>query len=71
MPPCSRAAGQAAQLGDIDRLVTACLANDRGFYSAVGAIDREKVETLEMALELLPATFPGRALVLADAVFRS
>jgi class 3 adenylate cyclase/tetratricopeptide (TPR) repeat protein len=59
------AAGQAAQLGDIDRLVTACLANDRGFYSAVGAIDREKVETLEMALELLPVTLPGRALVLA------
>jgi len=59
------AAHQAAGMGDVDRLVAACLANDRGFYSAVGAIDREKVATLEMALELLPTAHPDRALVLA------
>jgi class 3 adenylate cyclase/tetratricopeptide (TPR) repeat protein len=59
------AALQAARAGDVDRLVAACLANDRGFYSAVGATDKEKVETLEMALELLPAVHPERALVLA------
>jgi len=59
------AAHQAARVGDVDRLVAACLANDRGFYSAVGATDREKVETLETALELLPVAHPERALVLA------
>jgi class 3 adenylate cyclase len=59
------AAHQAARIGDVDRLVAACLANDRGFYSAVGATDREKVEALELALELLPSTHADRALVLA------
>ncbi len=59
------AAMQAASLGDVDRLVAASLANDRGFYSAVGSTDREKVATLEMALTLLPKTHPTRALVLA------
>jgi class 3 adenylate cyclase len=59
------AARQATRIGDVDRLVAACLANDRGFYSAVGATDKDKVEMLEMALELLPATHSDRALVLA------
>jgi class 3 adenylate cyclase len=59
------AAAQAANMGDVDRLVAAVLANDRGFYSAVGSTDREKVETLERALELLPVAHPDRALVLA------
>jgi class 3 adenylate cyclase len=59
------AATQAADMGDVDRLVAAVLANDRGFYSAVGSTDREKVETLERALDLLPAAHPHRALVLA------
>ena len=59
------AAAQAANLGDVDRLVAAVLANDRGFYSAVGSTDLEKVETLERALELLPVSHPDRALVLA------
>jgi hypothetical protein len=45
--------------------VAACLANDRGFYSAVGTTDREKVETLETALASLPTDHPDRALVLA------
>jgi class 3 adenylate cyclase len=59
------AAAQAANMGDVDRLVAAVLANDRGFYSAVGSTDLEKVETLERALELLPVSHPDRALVLA------
>ncbi len=59
------AADQAARMGDVDRLVAACLANDRGFYSAVGSTDREKVDALELALEMLPENHPDRALVLA------
>ncbi len=59
------AASEATRLGDVERLVAACLANDRGFYSAVGATDTEKVETLETALRLLSVDHPDRALVLA------
>ncbi len=59
------AAREAIRLGDVERLVAACLANDRGFYSAVGSTDKEKVETLETALRLLAADHPDRALVLA------
>ncbi len=60
-----KAAHKAAELGDTDRLVAAALANSRGFYSSVGATDKEKVEILEKALERLPASHPDRALVLA------
>ena len=59
------AARRAADLGDTERLVAAALANDRGFYSAVGAIDTDKVEILELALARLSADTPDRALVLA------
>jgi class 3 adenylate cyclase/tetratricopeptide (TPR) repeat protein len=59
------AANEAVRLGDRERLVAACLANDRGFYSAVGATDHEKVEVLQAALERLGAEDPDRALVLA------
>jgi tetratricopeptide (TPR) repeat protein len=59
------AARRAAAVGDTERLVAAALANDRGFYSAVGAIDAAKVEILEMALDLLTEDDPDRALVLA------
>ena len=45
---------RAADLGDTERLVAAALANNRGFFSAVGAIDAEKVEVLELALDRLP-----------------
>jgi DNA-binding SARP family transcriptional activator len=55
----------AAQLGDTDRLVAATLANDRGTFSTVSAIDAEKVEMLEAALQPLPADDVRRALVLA------
>jgi len=60
-----RASHQAADLADTDRLVTAVLANDRGTFSGVSAIDGEKVEMLEMALDRLSADHADRALVLA------
>ena len=53
------AAAQAADMGDVDRLVAAVLANDRGFYSAVGSTDAEKVASLEMALDAAPGRPPG------------
>jgi len=59
------AARRAADLGDTKRLVAAALANNRGFYSVLGAIDADKVEVLQMALDLLSSDHPDRALVLA------
>jgi class 3 adenylate cyclase/tetratricopeptide (TPR) repeat protein len=59
------AAHRAVELGETDRLVAAALANDRGWHSAVGTVDAEKVEVLEMALEHLSADQRERALVLA------
>ena len=59
------AARRAADLGDTDRLVAAALANNRGFYSAAGVIDTDRVEILETALDRLIAGTPDRALVLA------
>ncbi len=59
------AAHRAADLGDTERFVAAALANDRGWHSAAGIVDTEKVEVLEMALDHLAADQPDRALVLA------
>jgi class 3 adenylate cyclase/tetratricopeptide (TPR) repeat protein len=59
------AAHRADELGDTERLVAAALANDRGWHSAVGVVDADKVEILEMALNRLSAEQPDRALVLA------
>ncbi len=59
------AAVRAAARGVTDRLVRAALANDRGFYSAVGAIDAAKVELLEAAAARLSQKSADRALVLA------
>ena len=59
------AARRAADLGDTERLVAAALANNRGWVSAVGVIDADKVEILEMALDRLSTDNPDRALVLA------
>jgi class 3 adenylate cyclase len=58
------AARQAAELGDTERLVGAALANDRGWNSAAGALDAEKVEILELALDRISADDPNRGLVL-------
>jgi tetratricopeptide (TPR) repeat protein len=60
-----RASRQAVDLADTERLVAAALANDRGTLSTAGAIDLEKVEILETALDQLSADHPDRALVLA------
>ncbi len=59
-------AREAAALGDIERLVAAALANDRGWYSSVGVIDAEKVAILELALDRLPGSEVDRALLLAN-----
>jgi hypothetical protein len=59
------AARQAAGFGDTERLVDAALANSRGYFSAFGLVDAEKVEVLEMALDCLSSDNPERALVLA------
>ncbi len=50
------AASGAQALGDTARLVAAALANTRGFFSALGQLDVEKVDVLEAALEALPET---------------
>ncbi len=44
------ASALARELGDGDRLVRAALANTRGFFSAAGLIDDERVEVLEAAV---------------------
>jgi class 3 adenylate cyclase/tetratricopeptide (TPR) repeat protein len=60
------AARRAQELGDTDRLVAAALANSRGWFSALGQLDEEKVEVIEAALEALPETdSPERARLLA------
>jgi class 3 adenylate cyclase len=59
------AARRADEAGESARLVAAVLANNRGFYSAVGATDADKVALLEKALATLPADDCDRALVLA------
>ncbi len=60
------AARRAQELGDTDRLVAAALANSRGWFSAMGQVDAEKVEVLEAALDARPDTDnPERARLLA------
>jgi tetratricopeptide (TPR) repeat protein len=58
------ASRQAADLGDAERLVTAALANNRGWVSEPGVVDADKVEILELALDRVSADDPDRALVL-------
>jgi len=55
----------ALAMGDTDRLLTAAINNSRGWSSAIGAIDVERVEVLERALPLLPEPDANRGLVLA------
>ncbi len=59
------AARGAIALDDTGRLVVAALANGRGWYSAAGRVDEEKVEILRQALDRLPDPTEERALVLA------
>ncbi len=59
------AARRAADRDDTRRLVIAALANGRGWYTATGTVDQEKVDLLQLALDRLPAGHTDRALVLA------
>lgn len=59
------AARRAAALNETSRLVTAALANDRGWLSSIAVLDTEKVDILELVLDRLSASHPDRALVLA------
>ncbi len=60
------AARGAQELGDADRLVVAALANNRGWFSALGQFDAEKADVIEAALDALPdADSPERARLLA------
>jgi DNA-binding SARP family transcriptional activator len=56
---------RAIELDDTDHLVAAALANDRGSTSTMGAVDVEKIEILEKALDRLPSAHADRALILA------
>ena len=47
------AAAEAERLGATDRVVAAALANSRGFFSAVGGVDHERIGQLEQALDAL------------------
>jgi hypothetical protein len=56
----------ARALGDAGRLARAALANNRGVYSSGQGIDRERVATLQAALDAFdPADSPTRAALLA------
>jgi class 3 adenylate cyclase len=59
------ASHQAADIGDTKRLVIAALANNRGWYSAGGVLDADRIEVLEMTLDRLSAKDRERPLVLA------
>ena len=50
------AAHLAQELGSTDLLVAAALANDRGWMSAIGAVDTERVAVLEAAASTLTGT---------------
>ena len=60
------AARRASELGATHQLVQAALANNRGWFSASGVIDTDKVVVLETALRALAEEdSPERALLLA------
>jgi len=59
------AAALAQELGDTERLGRAVLANSRGLPSRHGAVDSERVQMLEAAVEVLPEDDPRRAPVFA------
>ncbi len=59
------AARDAIALDDADRLFAAALALHRGLFSNFGAIDAERIEVFEQALERLSSTDTRRALLLS------
>jgi len=60
------AARLADRLDEVDRLVRAVLANQRGFVSHVGSFDRERGAMLRRAAERIGEPSPELALVLAQ-----
>ncbi|MCA1841808.1 MAG: AAA family ATPase, partial [Actinobacteria bacterium] len=62
-----QAAGLAGQRGDADALARAALLNNRGFWSATGTVDAERVAALEAALDQCdPGDSSQRARLLAN-----
>ena len=59
------ATGIARRLGDSRRLVAAVLENSRGWHTAAGAIDAERVEALDAALDVVPSGSADHARLLA------
>lgn len=49
------AARLAHETGDIERLVRAAVANNRGWYSSIDDVDRDRVAVIEAALAQVPA----------------
>jgi class 3 adenylate cyclase/tetratricopeptide (TPR) repeat protein len=60
-----RATGIARRLDDGGRLVRAALANTRGWHTAAGLVDGERVEALEAAIAAAAPNGPDRARLLA------
>ena len=60
------ASRRAVAADDTERLVVAALANDRGWASASGTVDTDKVELLQLVSERLPQDHLDRALVLGN-----
>ena len=61
------AARLAQELGDVDRLAQAALANNRGYCSVSWAVDTDRVDVLQAALAAVgPADRPARARLLAN-----
>lgn len=55
-----RAAAWAGARGDVERLVRAALANTRGFFSLILAVDHERVAVLEAALQAVGERQPAQ-----------
>jgi class 3 adenylate cyclase/tetratricopeptide (TPR) repeat protein len=64
-PTLLDAAQLAQELGDTDRLCRAVLANSRGYFSQVAAVDSQRVQALEATAGALADDDPRRAQVLA------
>ncbi len=59
------ASALAREGGDVPRQVRATLENNRGYYSAAGQVDRERVEALEAAIAAVDSDSSDRPLLLA------
>jgi hypothetical protein len=59
------AARLAGELGDLPRMTSAVLANNRGWYSSLTEVDEERIRTIEAVLEAGAPDGPSHALLLA------